>query len=43
MSLKFPLSTYMSNSPIVIRNNEDGKQFLLDFFEETEFSWTSSF
>ena len=38
MSLKSPLSTYMSNSPTVISNKEDGKKFLLDFLEETEFS-----
>jgi hypothetical protein len=38
MSLKSPLSTYMSNSPTVISNKEDGKRFSLDFLEETEFS-----
>jgi hypothetical protein len=43
MSLKSPLSTYMSNSPTVISNKQDGKRFLLDLLEETEFSWTSNF
>jgi hypothetical protein len=38
MSLKSLLSTYMSNSPTVISNKEDGKKFLLDLLEETEFS-----